>query len=177
MSTLRVLRSILAVAVTIPAAGLLLWAAQQEPVQSGPPPDDLALRRAALAGHWTLHPFREGTPPPPPPPFYTQRSPDDRQPPLESVARVRFRVDAEAISGTAVFPEGIVLTDQNRDVTGRPGVELDDVSFDGTQLKFQATVEGKRLEAELEAKGSRFFGRWRVAGSEEAGDLYLVRRR
>ncbi len=155
--------------------GPVLWA--QDPVQPAPAQADRALQRAVLAGNWALHPYQKGTPPPPPPVFSSQRSPGDTDAPLTAIARVRFRVQAGQITGTAVFPEGIVLREDNRDVTGRPEVELQEVEFDGKVLKFRATVEGKLLEAELQAQGSRFLGSWRIDEEDRGGDLYLVRRR
>lgn len=162
------------------AVALLLLGAQvrpQDPVAQGPPQADAALKRAALAGHWTLYAYEEGTPPPPPPPFASQRPAQDQIPPLESVPRVNFRVEEGKIFGSAVFPEGILLTEENRDVTGRESVPLEELEFDGQVLKFAATVGGRRLEAELEAKGSRFFGKWKIPAEDTGGDLYLVRRR
>ncbi|MFQ5740140.1 MAG: hypothetical protein ACE5JX_14130 [Acidobacteriota bacterium] len=131
---------------------------------------------SAITGTWDLYPQAEGTSAPPPPPVYASYRTRKKLASGKSVPRVILKSENGRLSGTAVFPEGIVLTDDNRDVTGKPETDLRDPKFDGVQLIFRAQVGEEVVEARLKFEKGRFRGTWRVSKSGRTGPLFMVRR-
>ncbi len=131
---------------------------------------------ASLVGAWALHPLDNEAPAPPPPPIYASYKKNEA--PLETISRVVFSMEDGKLSGKAVFAKGIVLNEDNRDVTGQPEVELTDIVYDGSTLSFKAEVEGVTFAGSLMPEGKRgdqFKGTWKAG--EQAGKLFLYRRK
>ncbi len=147
---------------------VLLGAGQAKPAAATTP--------AALVGPWALHPLDNEAPPPPPPPIYSSYKKNEA--PLETISRVVFSMEEGKLSGKAVFAKGIVLKEDNRDVTGQAEVDLRDIVYDGSALSFKAEVEGVSFEASLMPEGKRgdqFKGTWKAG--EQSGKLFLYRRK
>ena len=147
--------------------------ATAQPSQSDP---EQELRR--ILGSWALNPIAQEAPAPEPPPIYASyRKPGEAPPPaLDTIPRVLFEMVEGKLAAKAVLPKAYPMTDENRDVTGKEPVAVDEVSFDGGELKFKVRQGEQTFEASGKLEGRVIKGSWTLTGTERKGALYMHRR-
>jgi len=147
--------------------------APAQPAQSDP---EQELRR--IIGSWALNPIAQAAPVPEPPPIYASYRKKGEAPPpaLETIPRVLLEIVEGKLTGKAVLPAAYPMTDENRDVTGKEPVVIDEVSFDAGELKFKVRQGEQTFEATGKLEGRVIKGSWTLSGSEKKGALYLHRR-
>ncbi len=148
--------------------------AQQVP-QENRPLTDRELELLAVRGKWAMYPRATGAAPPDPPPPNASYKDAAKLKPFLTIPRLQVFLTEGRLFGEAVFPEGIVLTDQNGDVTGKEAVPIRDVQLQDGTFSFKVQVGAELIEAHLKLDRRRFLGTWK-SSSGKSGDLFLVKR-
>ncbi len=122
-----------------------------------------------------MYPRETGAAPPDPPPPNASYKDAAKLKPFLTIPRLQVFLTEGRLFGEAVFPEGIVLTDQNGDVTGKEAVPIQDVQLQDGTFSFKVQVGAELIEAHLKLDRRRFLGTWK-SSSGKSGDLFLVKR-
>ena len=147
---------------------------QQLP-QQNKPLTDRELELLAVRGKWAMYPRDTGTTPPDPPPPNASYKDAAKLKPFLTIPRVQIFLTEGRLFGEAVFPDGIVLTDENADVTGKEPVPVQGLQVQDGNLSFKVQVGSELIEAQLKLDRRRFMGTWK-ASSGRNGDLFMVKR-
>ena len=161
-----VLFSVLLVVITLPA--------QQLP-QENKPLTDRELELLAVRGKWAMYSRDTGATPPDPPPPNASYKDAAKLKPFQTIPRVQIFLTEGRLFGEAVFPDGIVLTDENADVTGKEPVPVQGIQVQDGNLSLKVQVGSELIEARLKLDRRRFLGTWR-SSSGRSGDLFMVKR-
>ena len=153
-------------------AGTLL--AQQLP-QQNKPLTDRELELLAVRGKWAMYPRDAGATPPDPPPPNASYKDAAKLKPFQTIPRLQIFLTEGRLFGEAVFPNGIVLTDENADVTGKEPVPIQGIAVEDGNLSFKVQVGSELIVAQLKLDRRRFLGTWK-SSSGRSGDLFLVKR-
>lgn len=137
-------------------------------------PDEKQMRR--VIGSWTLNPLASDAPEPTPPPIYAsyRKKGEPAPPALDTIPRILLEIQDGKLTGKGVLPKGLPMTDENRDVSGKEPVALEDLSFAGDQLTFKVHQGDEVFEASAKLEGRVLKGTWSL-GSKK-GALFLHRR-
>ena len=148
--------------------------AQQVP-QQNKPLTDRELELLAVRGKWAMYPRDAGATPPDPPPPNASYKDAAKLKPFQTIPRLQVFLTEGRLFGEAVFPDGIVLTDENADVTGKEPVPVQGIAVQDGNLSFKVQVGSELIEAQLKLDRRRFMGTWK-SSSGRSGDLFLVKR-
>ena len=148
--------------------------AQQVP-QESKPLSDRDLELLAVRGEWAMYPRDTGATPPDPPPPNASYKDAAKLKPFQTIPRLQVFLTEGRLFGEAVFPDGIVLTDDNPDVTGKEPVPVQGLAVQDGNLSFKVQVGSELIEAQLKLERRRFLGTWK-SSSGRSGDLFLVKR-
>ena len=149
-------------------------AAQQLP-KGNKPLTDRELELLAVRGKWALYSRDTGATPPDPPPPNASYKDAAKLKPFQTIPRVQIFLTEGRLFGEAVFPDGIVLTDENADVTGKEPVPIQAIQAQDGNLSFKVQVGSELIEAQLKLDRRRFMGTWQ-SSSGRSGDLFMVKR-
>ena len=143
--------------------------------QQSKPLSDQELELLAVRGKWAMYPRESGATPPDPPPPNASYKDAAKLKPFQTIPRLQIFLTEGRLFGEAVFPDGIVLTDENADVTGKAAVPVQDLVSEKGNLSFRVQVGDELIEADLKLDRRRFLGTWK-SSSGRSGDLFLVKR-
>jgi len=147
---------------------------QQLP-QQNKPLTDRELELLAVRGKWAMYPRDTGSTPPDPPPPNASYKDAAKLKPFKTIPRVQIFLTEGRLFGEAVFPDGIVLTNENADVTGKEPVPVQGIQVQDGNLSFKVQIGSELIEAQLKLDRRRFIGTWQ-SSSGRNGDLFLVKR-
>ncbi len=147
----------------------------QQVQQQSKPLTDRELELLAVRGKWAMYPRETGATPPDPPPPNASYKDAAKLKPFQTIPRLQVFLTEGRLFGEAVFPDGIVMTDENADVTGKEAVPVQGLAVQDGNLSFKAQVGSELIEAELKLDRRRFMGTWKSSAGR-SGDLFLVKR-
>ncbi len=139
------------------------------------PLTDRELELLAVRGKWAMYPRDAGATPPDPPPPNASYKDAAKLKPFQMIPRIQIFLTEGRLFGEAVFPDGIVLTEENADVTGKEPVPVQGIQVQDGNLSFKVQVGSELIEAQLKLERRRFMGTWQ-SSSGRSGDLFLVKR-